>query len=254
MLEIKNLHGGYSTEEVLHGVDLEIPAGKITVLAGPNGCGKSTLLKAIAGLIPRTGGEILLDSLDLGTLKPSYLARQVAYLAQCRRIPEITALNLVLHGRFPYLSYPRRYGKKDEAMARQALETMGIPELADRSISTLSGGQRQKVYIAMALVQDTPVVLLDEPTTYLDIRHQFQLMEHARFLAASGRTVVLVLHDLTTALGCADHLVVMDQGRVLARGTPEEVYSAGVLERVFGVRVERVQTPEGWQYYYGKGE
>ena len=147
MLEIRELRSGYGKTEVLQGIGLTIFPGQITVICGPNGCGKSTLLKAIAGIHPAKSGRVLLDGLDLRGLEPRKLARQVAYLPQSRQIPEITARHLVLHGRFPYLSYPRRYRKEDMKIAEQAMETMGIPDLADRYLSTLSGGQRQKVYI-----------------------------------------------------------------------------------------------------------
>ena len=141
------------------------------------------------------------------------LAKKVAFLPQNRTVPEITVKNLVLHGRFPYLSYPRRYRQEDLAAAEAAMKKMGIPELADRNLSTLSGGQRQKVYIAMALAQDTPVVLLDEPNTFLDIAHQLQLMEQARTLAADGKTVVLVSHRKST-MGIADTVYSVEHGRM----------------------------------------
>lgn len=254
MLELKSLCAGYRGTEILHGIDLIIPPGQITVIAGPNGCGKTTLLKTIAGIIPASGGSIILDGRDLGLLEPRLAAQKIAYLPQNRQIPEITVGRLVLHGRFPYLSYPRHYRKEDLEIAGEAMEAMGITGLADRYLSALSGGQRQKVYIAMVLAQKTPVVLMDEPTTYLDISHQLQMMHQSRFLADAGKTVVLVLHDLTMALKCADHLVLMDQGRILAEGTPEAVWESGCLGSAFGVRLERMSSPHGWQYYYREGD
>ena len=252
MVEIRDLHAGYNGGDVLRGIDLSIPAGAITVIIGPNGCGKSTLLKAIAGIHPPRAGGIRLDGTELVGLPPRETARQVAYLAQSRQVPEITAERLVLHGRFPYLSYPRRYRREDLAIARRAMEIMGIHDLAQRRLDTLSGGQRQKVYIAMALAQDTPVVLMDEPTTYLDIAHQLQMMEEARLLAGAGKTVVLVLHDIALALKRADHLVVLRDGSVLAAGGAEAVFESGCLEKAFGIRVLRTPSPDGWQYYYGE--
>lgn len=249
MLEIRNLTAGYPGHPVLKAVNLSIPEGKVTVIAGPNGCGKSTLLKAMAGILPGEK-EMVLQGQRLHSLSQRELARKIAYLPQNRPIPEITAARLVLHGRFPYLSYPRRYRPEDQRIAREAMEKLGIADLAGRTLPTLSGGQRQKVYIAMVLAQDTPVVLLDEPTTFLDIRHQMQLMELARFLASSGKTVVLVLHDLAMALEYADHLVVLSDGKAAAQGDAEAVFSSGVLSRVFGVEVNRVQTADGWKYYY----
>ena len=250
MLEIKNLTAGYGKVEILHNISLTAPAGAVTVLVGPNGCGKSTLLKAIAGIHPSTGGEILHDGEDLCHLDGCILAQWVAYLPQSRQIPEITAERLVLHGRFPYLSYPRRYRREDLEIARRAMADLCIEDLADRSLRTLSGGQRQKVYIAMALAQDTPIVMMDEPTNFLDIAHQMQMMTQARFLADSGKTVVLVLHDLSMALRYADHLAVMQDGRILMQGSPEAVFASGCLDVAFGIQVRRTTTEDGWQYYY----
>lgn len=253
MLEIRNLRGGYEGSEILHGIDLSIPGGKLTVIAGPNGCGKSTLLKSIAGILPASG-VICLEGVDLNTLPPAKRAQKVSYLAQSRQISDITVERMVLHGRFPYLSYPRRYRKEDLAIARRAMETVGIEQLSGRYLGTLSGGQRQNVYIAMTLAQDTPLVLMDEPTTYLDIANQIQTLAHARFLAEQGKAVMLVLHDLCAALRCADYLVVMKEGCVLHQGNTGEVFESGCLEDAFGVRVERVQTAGGWQYYYREKE
>ena len=251
MLEILGLRAGYPGNPVLENVCLTIPRGTVTAILGPNGCGKSTLLKALAGILPATG-SVKLDGQELLALPGRELAKQVAFLPQNRPIPEIRVKNLVLHGRFPYLSYPRRYRQEDMAAADAALEKMGIAGLADRSLATLSGGQRQKAYIAMALAQDTPVVLLDEPNSFLDIRHQLQLMEQARALAAAGKTVVLVLHDLSLALEHADTLAVLSRGECLFQGSPEQAFLSGCLETAFGVLVQRVQTPDGWKYFLSK--
>lgn len=249
MFEIRDLTAGYPGLSVLNYVNLDIPEGQVTVLAGPNGCGKSTLLKAIAGVLPGKR-ELYLGGEALHGLSARELARRIAFLPQNRPVPEITAQRLVLHGRFPWLGYPRRYRPEDLDIARQALERLGIADLAQRSVSSLSGGQRQKVYLAMALAQDTEVILLDEPTTFLDIRHQLQLHDLARGLAREGKTVVLVLHDLALALEKADRLVILENGAVAAQGTPEEVWEAACLTNIFGVEVRRIQTPDGWKYYY----
>lgn len=253
MLEVHNLHSGYSGTEVLHHVSLTAAAGQITVIIGPNGCGKSTLLKTICGILPAAAGQVLLDGRALLQLPRNLLAQQVAYLAQNRQTPDITVERLVLHGRFPYLRYPRRYRQEDYRAAARATEQMNLLALADTPLHHLSGGQQQQVYIAMALAQDTPVVLLDEPTTYLDIHHQLQLMRHARQLAALGKTVVMVLHDLSHAFQTADHLILMDQGAVMAAGTPEELYTDGSADRIFGIRLGRTRTGSGWGYYCEEG-
>ena len=249
MLEIRNLSAGYPGNPVLKDISLSIPAGAVTVIVGPNGSGKSTLLKALAGILPASG-SVRLDEQELLGLPGRELAKKVAFLPQNRTVPEITVKNLVLHGRFPYLSYPRRYRQEDLTAAATAMAKMGISDLADRSLATLSGGQRQKVYIAMALAQDTPVVLLDEPNTFLDIAHQLQLMAQAKALAADGKTVVLVLHDLSMAMDCADSLAVLWNGTCLFRGSPEEVFLSGCLDAAFGLQVGRVRVNGRWKYYY----
>lgn len=254
MLEIKALRAGYEDSLVLNGLSLTIPEGKVTVILGPNGCGKSTLLKSLCGILSVQSGQVLLDGAELLSLPPRQLAQNVAYLSQSRQVPDITAYRLVLHGRFPYLGYPRRYRREDHAMARAAMEQMGVWELADTLMEKLSGGQRQKVYIAMALAQDTPVILLDEPTTYLDISHQMQLMQHARALARQGKTVLMVIHDLPHAFQTADHLILMRDGEVVAQGSPEQIYASGWIERVFHVRLGRTETPGGWRYYCEEGK
>lgn len=249
MLEIQNLTAGYPGHNVLPGISLTIPEGKVTILIGPNGCGKSTLLKALSGVLS-SQGRIFLNGESLEELPSRERAKKIAFLPQNRPIPEITAERLVLHGRFPYLSYPRRYRREDYAIARSAMARMGIEDLSQRPMTSLSGGQRQKVYIAMALAQDTPVVLLDEPNTFLDISHQLQMMREARRLADAGKTVMLVLHDLAMAMEYGEELVVLSQGRVVCQGDVETVFASGCLTKVFGVEVKRTQTPEGWKYYY----
>lgn len=249
MIEVKDLRAGYRGEDVLHGVTLAFRPGEVLALLGPNGCGKSTLLKAALGLIAPTGGEVLLDGVPLRQLSRREIARRAAFLTQSRNTPVISALRMVLHGRFPYLSYPRRYGKEDYAIARGALARVGAAQHADRNVCELSGGQRQSVYLAMALAQQTQTILMDEPTTYLDIAHQLALMETAHALAREGRAVVLVLHDIPLALHMADRIAVMQDGRVAACSTPEEIESSRVIDRVFHVALHAADTPHGRQYY-----
>ena len=250
MLEICGLCAGYTGKPVLHEIDLSVPTGTVTVLLGPNGCGKSTLLKALCGILPVREGTVRLDGEGLLSLPPQQLAQKISYLAQGRQVPDITVRRLVLHGRFPYLHYPRRYREQDHLAAEAAMERLQISELADTLLPNLSGGQRQKAYIAMALAQDTPVILLDEPTTYLDVTHQLQMVRLVESLREQGKTVVMVLHDLSLAMGVADQIVVMADGAVEAVGKPEQLFADGCLERVFGISVGRVQTESGWQYYY----
>ena len=247
MLEAKNLSAGYPGRAVLAGVSLAARPGRVLALLGPNGCGKSTLLRTMAGLLPPLGGEVLLDGRR--DYSPRQAAQRVAYLPQSRTAPNITVRRLVLHGRFPYLSYPRRYGREDYEAVDRALAAADALDLADRPLPELSGGQRQKAYLAMALAQETAAFLLAEPTTFLDIRHQLEVLALGRRLAEEGRGVVLALHDLCLALTAADDVAVLGEGRLLALGGPEAVYQSKVLERVMGVRLDRSEGPGGRRYF-----
>lgn len=249
MLELRNVSAGYPGRTVLEGVSLAVRPGRVLVLLGPNGCGKSTLLRTMPGLLPALGGEVLLDGKPLGDWSPRRAAQKIAYLPQSRAVPNITVRRLVLHGRFPYLSYPRRYRRKDHEAVDRALAAADALDLADRPLPELSGGQRQKVYLAMALAQEAETVLMDEPTAYLDIRHQMEVLALARRLAESGRAVTAVLHDLCLALTTADDVAVLDGGCLLALGGPEEIYQSRILERVMGVRLDRSAGPRGWRYF-----
>ena len=245
MIEARQLCAGYGGREVLHSLDARFEGGRVTGIIGPNGCGKSTLLKALAGLHSAVSGQVLVDGTPLEQLGPHKLAQCVAYLPQSRNVPEISAMRMVLHGRFAYLSYPRRYRKEDYEAARLALRWTDAEDLAEKSLKELSGGQRQKIYIAMALAQDTGTVLMDEPTTYLDVKNQFETMELARRLAEMGKAVVLVLHDLSLVLRHTDDVLLMRDGIIAARGAPEQVYASGEIENSFGVRLRVLQTPDG---------
>ena len=250
MIELQHVSAGYGGPPVVQDITLDLNPGEVLVLLGPNGCGKSTLLRVIAGLQPPSSGQILVKGTPISQLGRRKLAQEVTYLPQSRTIPNITAYRMVLHGRFPYLSYPRRYRPEDHAAARRALEQADAWELAPLPVQTLSGGQRQKVYLAMALAQDTQTILMDEPTTYLDIQHQLNLMRFSRTLAKEGKAVVLVLHDLCLALRFAHRGVVLDEGRLLQAGTPEELFSSGILTKTFHTPLARIQTADGWRYYY----
>ena len=254
MVELCGLTAGYPGGAVLEDVSLAIRPGQVLALLGPNGCGKSTLLRTAAGLLPPLGGRVLLDGRPLEDWGPRQTARKIACLPQFRPIPSITARRMVLHGRFPHLGYPRRYGAGDLRIAQAALEAADAGDLADRPLPELSGGQRQKVYLAMALAQDTETILMDEPTTFLDIRHQLETMALARRLAESGRAVAAALHDLCLALEYADLAAVFGAGRLLQTGTPEELFRSGILAEVMGVTLERSVGTSGWRYYCKLGD
>ena len=249
MVEIRDLSAGYGKREILRGVSLSMRPGTVTTLLGSNGCGKSTLLKAMLGTADIFGGDILLDGESARQMSATALAQKMAYLPQSKNTPDITVGTLVLHGRFPYLSYPRRYRREDYAFADAALRQMGIEDLAEERLQVLSGGQRQKVYIAMALAQQAGLIMMDEPTTYLDIGQQFRFGRLARELAQQGKTVLLVLHDLPLALQISDTLAVLEEGKLGFVGAPAKIMDSDVLQRVFGVQVA-VREEEGQRQYF----
>ena len=249
MIELRALSAGYGGQPVLQNISLAFPPGTVTALLGPNGCGKTTLLKTALGLLEPVAGGVWYDGAPLSALTPRQAARLAAYLPQSRAVPDIEARRMVLHGRFPYLPFPRRYRQCDYEAVERALAAAGAGELAERPLPRLSGGQRQKVYLAMALAQETPTVFLDEPTAWLDVRCQLDVMRAARTLADAGRAVVIVCHDLCLALRTADRAAVFAGGGLLLDGTSEAVYQSGVLDKAFEVRVRRIATENGWQYF-----
>ena len=248
-IKIENLTKAYGDFKAVDNMNLNIADGELVGLLGPSGCGKSTLLRVAARLMAPERGEVRIEGQDVSRLSAKQFARLAALLPQSRPLPGITAGSLVLHGRFPYLGYPRRYSREDREAARQAMERTGVAGLEGVPMAHLSGGQRQKVYLAMALAQDTPVLLLDEPTTFLDIAHQLELAETARTLAEEGKAVVMVLHDLNLALSCAHRVAVLEEGQLRRVGAPEEIYASGVLEKVFQVRAHSVETAKGERQY-----
>ena len=252
MLELRNVCAGYGKKEVLHGIDLEIPDSSIFTIIGHNGCGKTTLLRTMLGFLPMMKGEISLDGLSIGKASPQEVAKHAAYLPQMHTGAEITVKRLVLHGRFPYLHYPRRYRKEDCEAAEAAMEKMNLTEYADCFLGELSGGLQQKAYIAMALAQNASVLVMDEPTTFLDVGQQLQLADLLKALAGEGKTVVLVLHDLLTAFAISRRIAALQDGKILFCGTPEELLEAKIPEKVCGVSMGKVQTADGIHYYYGR--
>ena len=249
LLSTKDLCAGYNKKQILHDISLEFERGKITVIAGENGCGKSTLLKSLIRIVPKTKGEIVVDGQNAETLTSVQLARKIAYLPQNKSIPDLTVMTMVLHGRFAHLSYPRRYRKEDLDAAQRALEITDLTEFADKKISHLSGGTAQRVFLAMTLAQSSPVILMDEPTSFMDISHQMKFMELCKNLANSGKAVVMVLHDLPAALKYADKIILMSQGKVISSGTPNQIFESGSLDRAFNVNFKRVHTDNGDIYY-----
>lgn len=251
MLELKNICAGYGKAEILHGVSLCVERGKFISVIGPNGSGKSTLLKAAAGIIPSLSGNITADGESITKLSRRELAEKTAYLSQGKNVPDMTVEQLGLHGRFPHLSYPRRYTERDREIVQSALKRLGIAPLADRPLSSLSGGMRQNAYIALALAQDTDYILLDEPTAYLDIFHQLELMKTLKALAEQGKGIAAVLHDLPLAFTFSDGIAVLKDGAVAAEGSPLELYRHPVIREVFGVELDYLEEEKSYRYKYG---
>lgn len=245
-----SLHGvglevGYGARRILHGVDVQIEPGSFTVIIGPNACGKSTLLRTLARSLKPTAGTVLLDGEDVSTLAPKPFARRLGLLPQTSTAPEgITVHELVSRGRFPHQSALRQWSLDDEAAVQSAMESTGVAALRDRYVDELSGGQRQRVWIALVLAQQTPTLLLDEPTTYLDVSHQYEVLDLCERLRAEGRTLVAVLHDLNQAARYATHLVAMRAGVVIARGAPAEVVTEPIMAEVFNLACHVVPDPE----------
>lgn len=243
-LRAERLDVGYGDRPVVHQVDLAVPEGELTVVVGPNACGKSTLLKALARMLPPSAGQVVLDGASIHRLGSKEVARRLGLLPQGPTAPDgITVTDLVARGRYPHQSLLRQWSPADEAAVVEAMVAADVVDLAERNVDELSGGQRQRVWIAMALAQQTPLLLLDEPTTYLDIAHQVEVLNLARRLQRAGRTVVLVLHELHLAFRYATHLVVMRDGRIVAQGSPSDVVTAALVEEVFDLPCEILTDP-----------
>ena len=250
MIECINLVTGYAGTTVSRQIDLTVRKGELLSLIGPNGCGKTTLLRTMAGLLPPQEGAVRLEGRDLGKMTERELARSRTYLPQLRETPDITVGALVAHGRFPYLGFSRQMTAHDRAQVDRAMEVTGVTEWRHKKLRQLSGGQRQRVYLAMTVAQDTPVLLWDEPATYLDVGSRLAVMELARQLNQSGKTVVMTLHDLSDALTLSDRVCLMDgDGQLVMTATPGEVFRSGALDRVFSVRTEQVRLSGGGLSY-----
>lgn len=239
MLEFRELRAAYDGVETLHGVSAHLAPGKLTAIIGPNGCGKSTLMKCAVGLMKPSGGEILLNGQPLSVIPEKERARHLSYMPQSRIAPDISVRHLVTHGRYPHLKWGQSLRREDREIVQAAIERVKLGALVNRPVSRLSGGERQRAYLAMMLAQQTAVMLLDEPTAYLDLSSQFALMELLRALCREGRSVILVLHELSLALEYTDSLLLMERGHLVAAGSPEEVYRSGQIQRVFSIDVRR---------------
>ncbi|MEU6238357.1 ABC transporter ATP-binding protein [Kitasatospora sp. NPDC047058] len=245
-LAAHGLHLRYGNRVIVDGLDLELPGGAVTAIVGPNACGKSTLLRGLVRLLDPAAGTVTLDGSDIHRMPARALAKRMGLLPQQPVTPEaVTVEALVRLGRFPHQRMLSPWSKADQAAVEEALARTGTDVLRDQQVDRLSGGQRQRAWIALALAQDTDLLLLDEPTTFLDLRHQLDVLDLVADLhAEAGRTVVMVLHDLGQAARYADHLVVLKDGRLAAAGAPAEVLTAELVEEVFQVPCQVVPDPE----------
>lgn len=236
---------GYQRQVIIDALDLQLPAGKVSVLIGSNGCGKSTLLKSLARLLKPQQGSVILNGVDIQRRSTASVARELAILPQMPCAPEgISVRQLVALGRYPYQNWMQQWSAEDEAMVERALLQTGVQALADRPVDALSGGQRQRVWIAMTLAQDTDILLLDEPTTFLDLAHQIDVLDLLRDLnRQANKTIVMVLHDLNLACRYAYHMVAVHQRTAFAQGRPADILSEEVVKEVFGLNCRIITDP-----------
>lgn len=244
-METKQLTLSYGDHIIFKELSMSIPKGKITVFIGSNGCGKSTLLRSMARLLKPSSGAVLLDGQEIAKKPTKELAKQLAILPQGPIAPEgLSVLQLVKQGRYPYQNWLQQWSKEDEAMVVRALKVTQLQSFADRSVDSLSGGQRQRAWIAMTLAQGTPAILLDEPTTYLDLSHQIEVLDLLHELnEEEGRTIVMVLHDINLACRYAHHIVAVNQGRVWAEGCPGDVVNEQLIQEVFNLQCSVIEDP-----------
>ncbi|WP_036717763.1 ABC transporter ATP-binding protein [Paenibacillus sp. JCM 10914] len=245
IFKAEHVVAGYENKTVIQDVSLEIPSHKISVIIGANGCGKSTLLKTMARLIKPDSGQVTLDGKPIGKLPPKPLARVLGLLPQSPIVPEgISVADLVGRGRFPHQSWMSSWSKKDEEAVAEAMDIMNITEFANHNIDELSGGQRQRVWIAMALAQQTDILLLDEPTTFLDITYQIEILDLLTDLNRKhGTTIVMVLHDINLSARYADHIIALYEGKLVAEGAPSSVITSSLIQDIFGLHCAVIEDP-----------
>lgn len=243
-LHARNLALRYEERTISRDLSVVIPDGSFTVIVGPNACGKSTLLRALSRLLVPASGSVILDGSPIGALPSKEVARRLGLLPQSAVAPEgITVADLVARGRYPHQSFLRQWSRVDEVAVIAAMEVTHVADLSGRLVDELSGGQRQRVWIAMVLAQETPLLLLDEPTTFLDIAHQVEMLDLLADLNAEGRTIVAVLHDLNHACRYASNLIAMKDGSIIAEGSPQDIVTESLVQSVFGLACIVIDDP-----------
>ncbi|HHU71778.1 MAG TPA: ABC transporter ATP-binding protein [Clostridiales bacterium] len=244
MIKLDNISAGYDKIEIVKNINIEFEEGTITSIIGKNGCGKTTLLRTASNLLKPFRGDITINGKDITCFNSKEFAKKVAFLPQLRTVPNITVSQLVMHGRYPHLGFSRTPQKKDKEIVEKAIKSMQLNKYMDKNVKELSGGQRQKVYIAMVLAQDTDIIFLDEPTTYLDINHQLEILEIVKNLKKMGKTIIMVLHDLNNALSYSDRVCLLENGEIVIYDTPQAVYDCKEIDRIFNVNSQQVQVGE----------
>lgn len=251
MLEYRHVSVSCDRTPILNDITVTFPKGKITTIIGPNGCGKTTLLQCLNGVSRVTDGQIILNDKDYLSLSLKERAKKLSFLPQVRTvIPSLPVKTLVEHGRFPHLGFSRRKTKNDIVLVQKSMEFANVSEFAEQYVDTLSGGIRQRVFFAMTLSQDCDVIVLDEPTTYLDLRAQREFLDMLKILRTQGKTIILTLHDLNHAIRISDFLVVMDDRKIAACGTPDKCLDQKVIEKVFHTKCKRFEDKDGAYYFF----
>jgi ABC-type cobalamin/Fe3+-siderophores transport system ATPase subunit len=249
MIKLENIYSGYNKIEIIKNINIAFKEGSITSIIGKNGCGKTTLLRTAANLLKPFRGKIAIEGRDISDFPDKELAKKISFLPQLRIVPNITAFNLVMHGRYPYLGFSRIPQKHDKEIVERAIEEMSLNNFINKNIRELSGGQRQKVYLAMILAQNTDIIFLDEPTTYLDINHQLEILQIINKLKQMGKTIAMVLHDLSNALAYSDQVCLMNNGEIIIYDTPQAVYDSKEIDRIFNVYSQQIAVGERKNQY-----
>ncbi len=249
MIKLDNIYAGYS-DTILKDINLEFEKGKITSIIGTNGSGKSTLLRVITSFLAPSKGNVYLDNINLRDYKLNEISKHISILPQVRNIPDITVEALISQGRFPHTGFLRKLTDNDKRYIKSAIKTVNIEKLTHKNVKDISGGERQKVFIAMILAQNTDIVLLDEPTTFLDTKYQIEIMNLIRDLNKSGKTIIMVLHDLNHAINYSDKICVLNDGVVVEYDSPNKLVEQGTIDKVFNIKTEVINHNNKNYYFF----